>query len=184
MHFDPTILVGAIVIPHHPPYHPCCPLTSLSLKIYIYIYIYFIIPSLFPSTYVILLDTLSLVVTIPTLPHHNSYPTLSISLWFHHVFLLHVAHFVNVIEDKCFIDFWNCNGMKLRMHFELREACGSSKIGLEWRCFTFMDKLTYIDQTWSLASSHDSSNLTFEKRHHSPPFIMFLVLLQRLHWNG
>jgi hypothetical protein len=36
------------------------------------------------------------------------------------------------------------------MHFELREGCGSSKIGLEWRCLTFMDKLTYRDQTWSL----------------------------------
>jgi hypothetical protein len=28
----------------------------------------------------------------------------------------HVAHFVNVIEDECFIDFWSCNRTKLRMH--------------------------------------------------------------------
>jgi len=36
------------------------------------------------------------------------------------------------------------------VHFELREACGRFKMGLKWRGFTFMEKLTYIDQTWSL----------------------------------
>jgi hypothetical protein len=153
MHFDPTILVGAIVIPHHQPYHPCCPLTSLSFNFY---FILFVIPSLFPSTYVILLDTLSLVVMIPTLPHHNFYPTLSISLWFHVVFVLHVAHFVKCYWRQMFYWFLELqrnetkNALPKFVHFELRKTCGSSKMGLKWRCFTLMDKLTYIDQTLSL----------------------------------
>jgi hypothetical protein len=37
------------------------------------------------------------------------------------------------------------NALPNFVHFELRKTCGSSKMGLEWRCFTLMDKLTYID---------------------------------------